>query len=441
MTTIAASETIVDPSSPTLRPTQPEERIATLDILRGFALLGICVINLPGFYMPWFFYSAGEELYPRPIDWLATWMVDFVGSGKFNSLFSFLFGVGFAIQMDRAEAKGLPFAGTYLRRLAVLFTIGVAHCFLIWNGDVLHIYAIIGLPLLFVKKLPDRWLWALAAVLLVIPIAHGGWKYYKQKADPHDRAYWRDRAENQLRVYGKGDYGDLVARFTKSAPKEPRPVIGQGSWPLAVKERFRETREGYLEHGEIFFWPILGTTMLIGFIVGRRRVFRDLPAHLPKIRRLALWTGILGVVLAAVFATCGLLMDHEIRTPTLLGLFGSVFYVLNRPVLACFYVCVLVLLASRPSLQTILRPLAIVGRMPLTNYLMQSILASLIFYGYGLGYFGRVTPSQGVLIAFGIYAFQVAYSIVWIRFFHFGPAEWLWRTLTYGKAPAMTVAA
>lgn len=152
-------------------------------------------------------------------------------------------------------------------------------------------------------------------------------------------------------------------------------------------------------------------------------------------------SGVAGLALAAAFATCGALADHAEDKPTFVGLLGGLFYNLNRPVLAAFYVCVLVLLASRPGLAGLFRPLAIVGRMPLTNYLMQSIIASFIFYGYGLGYYARVGPAAGVLIAFGIYAFQVIYSNLWMSRFRFGPMEWLWRTLTYGRPPAMTAPA
>ncbi len=426
-----------DPRPPSFGPTQPGERIETLDILRGFALLGICVINLQGFFMPFFFYAAGEDLYPHRRDQLAMFLVDLFGSGKFNSLFSFLFGLGFAIQLERAEGKGAPFAGIYVRRLLVLLAMGVAHCLLIWNGDVLHIYALIGLPLLFVRKLSDRWLWGIAVLLLVLPMGYETWKFVQKKPREHPPSYYRERAENQLRVFGKGSYDDFVAPFTKTAPTPPRHVEGLGSYPLAVKERFRETREGYLEHGEAWFWPILGTTMVLGFLAGRRRLFQDLDRHLPTIRRAAVWTGIVGFVLAPAFAAFSLLQDHGSETPTVLGLLSGMFYVLNRPVLAAFYVCAIVLLSRRPALRPLFAPLASVGRMPLTNYLMQSVIASFLFYGYGLGYYARVGPAAGVLIAFGIYAVQVVYSNIWMSFFRFGPMEWLWRTLTYGKAPAM----
>jgi uncharacterized protein len=423
----------------TLAPVQPAERIAVLDILRGFALLGICVINVPGFYSPYFFEAAGEALYPAARDRAATWLVDLLGSGKFNSMFSFLFGVGFAIQLDRAAGRGASFVGTYLRRLLVLFAIGVAHCLLIWNGDVLHIYAVLGLPLLLLRNVRDRWLWAVAAASLLVPIGFAVSEYLVQKPNPHPPSYWRARAEDQLRIYGRGSYDELLAGFAKGALQGPaRPVVGRGSYLDAVGERWRETREDYFEHDGIWFWPILGTTITIGFLVGRRRVFQQLCTYLPAVRRLAWWTGGIGLGLGAAFATCSLLQDHASRTPTLPGLMAEVFYLLDRPVLCGFYICIIVLLAQRPAWERVLAPLADAGRMPLTNYLMQSVIHSAIFYGYGLGLYGRVGPATGVLIALGTFAAQVLYSRAWLSRFRFGPMEWLWRTLSYGKPPAMS---
>ncbi len=152
-----------------LAPVSPGERVAEIDILRGFALLGICIINIPGFYAPYLLMMAGEDLYPHPVDKTAEWLVSFLGSGKFNSMFSFLFGVGFAIQMGRAATNGAAFVPLYLRRLLVLFLFGVAHILFLWDGDVLHMYALLGLPLILLRKVRDGWLWAIAALCVVAP--------------------------------------------------------------------------------------------------------------------------------------------------------------------------------------------------------------------------------------------------------------------------------
>ncbi len=431
-------KTVVTAPTGELTPVSPGERVAEIDILRGFALLGICIINIPGFYAPYLLMMAGEDLYPHPVDKTAEWLVNFLGSGKFNSMFSFLFGVGFAIQMGRAATKGAAFVPLYLRRLLVLFLFGVAHILFLWDGDVLHMYALLGLPLIFLRKLRDGWLWAIAGLCVVAPIAWNGYKLYEQKPPEHPPSYFRERAEEQLRIYGRGPYDDVLARYTKSTLPDSPPVFGRGEYWPTVRERVRMIREVYTEYGGLWFFPVLGATMMAGFIVGRRRVFDDVPAHLPAIRRVALWTGVGGLALAAAFATASSLADPGALRPTPLGFAAHALYLLNRPVLCAFYICVIVLLAQRTAWRRAMYPLAAAGRMPLTNYLGQSAVHSTLFYGYGLGFYARVTPALGVLIAVGTYVFEVIFSIAWMSRFRFGPLEWLWRTLTYGKPPALT---
>src|SRR4030095_2611505 len=151
-------------------PTQPQERLLSLDVLRAFALLGILVVNMGAFNMPWWDPCMPETHWPEWWDRAALWIVDALFSGKFNSLFAFLFGVGFAIQIQRLSRGGHS-ALVYLRRLGVLFLFGVAHALLIWDGDVLHMYAILGVFLLLLRKVPDKWVLVLIIAGLLMPTA------------------------------------------------------------------------------------------------------------------------------------------------------------------------------------------------------------------------------------------------------------------------------
>jgi uncharacterized protein len=213
-------------------------------------------------------------------------------------------------------------------------------------------------------------------------------------------------------------------------------ATGNGTYPQVVTDRIGEWVFEY-RHGAAWFWPIMGTTLVIGFIAGRRRFFQDIPGHLPVIRKITWWSGGIGLALSAAFATCSLLAPRGEEQVSVLGGLAGLFYILNRPILCAFYMGAIVLLAQQPRWRAAMSPLASVGRMPLTNYLMQSVIASTLFYGYAFGLYYRIGPAVGVLIAFAIYAVQVAYSAWWMARFRFGPAEWLWRTMTYGKAPAM----
>lgn len=395
-----------------LAPVAPGERIATLDILRGFALLGILVINMPGFAVPWAVWPSGEEWFPGAPDRAAEFLVDFFGSGKFNSIFSFLFGLGLAIQLERAAARRASFVPLYLRRLLALAAFGLAHAFLIWTGDVLHIYAVVGLFLLVARRLPDRTIAVVMALLLVLPLAWNTYELAINKPPDHPPSYYSARAREQLHIFG------------------------QGSYPEMVRERVREMREEYVDSGDgYWFWCSLSFTMLLGFLAGRHRVFQTLPQHLPWIRRLRWWTLGLGLSTGLIFAVCAAWADPT--KPTVLGLLTGVFYEVNRPLLCLFYITSLTLLAQQAGWARRLAPIALVGRMPLTNYLMQSLLCTTIFNSYGLGLFGTVGPAMGLLIAAVVYTAQIMYSRWWMARFAYGPLEWVWRLLTYGRAPSM----
>lgn len=395
-------------------PTQPDERIVVLDILRGFALLGMLMVNVPFFSTPSLAWSLGEPWFPGPVNRIAEWLINFLGSGKFNAIFSFLFGVGLTFQLERAAERNTPFVATYLRRLAALLVFGIAHCLLLWTGDVLHVYATLGLLLLLFRRIPDRVLFAVIVILLVAPAVRSSYQLYRSgpSAPPHHPpTYWSTQVREQLRLYEQGTYAEMV------------------------RDRARDMREIYSGAGRASgLYASMLVTMLLGFYAGRHRIFQNLPEHLPFIHRLMLWTLGLGLISGLAFATSAVFVDST--KPTLLGVLSNIFYRFNRPLLCLFYLSAIVLLCQRAGWQARLAPLASVGRMPLTNYIMQSVICTTIFYNYGLGLFGKVGPALGLLLAVAIYAVQVIYSTWWLARFRFGPMEWLLRVVTYGRASA-----
>jgi uncharacterized protein len=150
--------------------------------------------------------SAAVDLYPERLDKAVLWIMDFLVSRKFVTMFSFLFGVGFAIQMDRAAARGAPFAGIYLRRLVALLAFGLAHAVFLWDGDILHVYAGIGLALILVRKLWDPWLWGIVACCALLLIGHSLVQIASHQKPPRTAEQWLERGLDQLRIYGRGEY-------------------------------------------------------------------------------------------------------------------------------------------------------------------------------------------------------------------------------------------
>jgi uncharacterized protein len=363
-------------------------------------------------------------------DRTVVWFIALLVEGKFFSLFSFLFGLGFALQMGRAEARGVRFFPLYRRRLLVLLLIGLAHALFLGEGDILHVYAVLGFVLLLFRARSPRTIVRWAIIALLIPIlfwAAVGFHRGQQRNRPERVAERRAAAEQAFRAVSQATYGEMTA---KNAERLYR----------------RWTRPGFYL-GTV---PRYYLMFLLGLYAGRRRIFEDLPAHLPFIRKVMWWglglgiVGGLGWVLMVVLhrevsniQLYNLSQLSKLPFPT--AFLGVVLVVIQRPALCLFYASSIILLAQRAAWKKCLAPLAAVGRMALSNYLFQSLVFTTFFYSYGLGLYGKLGPALLSVLSVFIFALQILLSRWWLRRFRFGPAEWLWRTLTYGKLQPMRV--
>jgi uncharacterized protein len=397
-------------------PVSAQQRIVTLDIVRGFALLGILIMNMPGFVSSIFIEADGSHLWSSPIDRAAELARDMLFSGKFNSMFSLLFGIGFTIQFARMEQLAPGHAThLYLRRLLILLAIGLVHAMFFWTGDVLHVYAVLGLLLLLVmRQMSDRAIVALIVLLLVYPAISG---------------------VVRLLVVTPDITAMRVAQ-AQAFEASNNLAYGGGTFIAAAREHMREFAHFYDNvwslWGTLGFYVQMATTMLLGVLVGRHRLAQRIPELLPSIRRIQGWALSVGLVCALTF---GIIFEIQ-RTPgpTPLKVLGSLAYTISRPSLMIFYVLTIVRLAQLPSWQARFAPIAATGRMPLTNYLMQTLICTTLMYGWGFGLWGTVGPAGQLLLAFAIFfVIQVPLSILWLRRFEYGPLEYLWRVATYGR--------
>ena len=407
-------------STNTLTPVQPEERIVVLDVLRGFALLGILTVNLPGAASSGYAWAAGLDPFPAWWDKAAEWIVNTFFSGKFNSIFSFLFGLGFTIQLTRASESGASLRSVYLRRIGILFAIGVAHALLVWNGDVLHMYALLGLVLLAIRRVSDRTVFALVLAALLLPGARSAYSAITQEPWPFPRESMPARYEEENRIYRSGTYAEQVGFRSRQMTE----VYG-----LTTQLR-----------GPVMFYSSLLLTMLLGFYVGRKRIIQDLQPHIGWIKRVMVWCLAIGLSAAAIGATLFQLMEPTGRG-SMLGFFAGMLFTIQRPLLCLFYIAAIALLSLKSERwRRLFSPLAIVGRMPLTNYLAQSVIFTTLLYSWGFGLYGRLGPAACLGVTAIIFTFQVIYSRWWMARFRFGPLEWLWRGATYGHFPALRAA-
>lgn len=381
-------------SSVVMRPVQQSERIHILDILRGFAIFGILAVNMAGFASPAF---LPGYVSPASVPWydtLAQNLVLFFAEGKFYTIFAFLFGLGFAVQLARAEARGKDIRSFYPRRLLVLFGFGVLHAILFWTGDILRLYAVLGFALLAFRKRSNRtlliWagvLFALSFVILGFLGAPGG----KETAIAGFDIVGMARA-----VYTSPSYLDVLGFQTLASPLSFLILL-------------------------VVQGPSVMALFVLGLIIGRLHCFERLPENRPVLRR-ALWIGlVVGLIGNSLFVFA------ENNWLASLG------FTIGAPALAVCYVGGLALLSLPARGALLLAPLGQVGRMALSNYVLQSLACSLIFNGYSLGLYEKVGAAGLWGITFAIYLVQIPLSVWWLSRFQFGPLEWVWRSLTYGK--------
>ncbi|MDI3288093.1 DUF418 domain-containing protein [Polyangium sp. 15x6] len=407
--------------APPLTPVAPEERNPLLDVLRGFALLGIIVMNMPGFSVPDGISALDEHYFPRLYDRVAETVTSIVFAGKANSIFSFLFGLGLTVQMQRAEASGARLTPLYLRRVAVLFLVGAAHAIFLWNGDVLHTYAVLGLFLLALRRASDRLVFGLIAIAFLAPTVRSMIGLLLQEAPPHPLSFWVAMAHEHMRIYSTGTYLEQI-----------------GARLAIFADAYAMIRLG---HGMIWWYLSVFVTMLLGLYAGKKRLLEDVASNLPRIRKV-LWISLsLGIAASVGFS---LLFAFRPMPPpegwTWYGFAADLLFRVNRPLLCIAYIAAIALLLQTDRGKRVLLVLASPGRMPLTNYLTQSLIATTLFYSYGFGWYGKVGPLLGTGIAVAIFAVQVVWSRFWLARFRYGPLEWLWRAATYGKLPPMRLA-
>jgi uncharacterized protein len=403
-------------------PTAPSERIQVLDVLRGFALLGILLVNMAMFINP-VYYVMVERPPSGGLDAAVEWFIRFAAEGKFFPLFSFLFGLGFTIIMTRAQARGVRFVPLQMRRLLVLLVFGLVHALLIWVGDMLTYYALFGMLLLLFRNVSPKWLLRWSVIFLLLPFLFtllGTVSLEMGRATPEGAAMI-----DQIMAEQAANYAELTARAYE--------VYATGNFLEITAQRWNDALFMWLI--SLFLAPSIFAMFLLGAYFGKREIFRHLDEHRPLFRRLLIWGGILGVIGNVLYAT--LIYSGNRNMPDINILIATAGNTFGGPALMLFYVASITFLTQSATWGPRLAILAPVGRMALTNYLLQSIICTLIFYGYGLGLFGQVGATVGLLLTLVIYAAQIPFSHWWMRRYRFGPAEWLWRTLTYGKPQPM----
>lgn len=360
------------------------ERILALDVLRGWAVAGMLVVNFGYFSQQGLAPRSGADTVGRPL-------VQFLADGKFFTLFAVLFGIGVAMQMERATARGDQFTPVYVRRLCILLVIGLAHA-LLHPLEILHRYAVLGLLLLPLRAVSTRALIAVGVAALVAPPV----------------------------LYGLAS-GPLP-EFAESAR-----VYSEAGLPELFSHNLARFRRDAVDIRVLAPFPYF----VLGLYWGRRGRLQALTDSGERLARGRWW--MLGLGVGLQVAVLAVVVAAPAMVPTMARPVIPVLLDLGSALVGLFYAAVIVGLLKHPRWRRRLSGLASVGRMALSNYLLQTVVATTLLYGYGAGLHGRLGIVSGLPLVGLILLVQIAASRWWMARFRFGPVEWLWRSATYGR--------
>ncbi len=394
------------------------ERHTILDVLRGFALLGIVVANYAMFSLYIFQGSEKWEIMPTATLDKAWGAIHFMFiDGKFYTLFSLLFGISFSIILTHAENKGKNGLPIFYRRLIVLLLIGLAHLLFLWEGDIVMLYALLGLALPLFRNVSNRNLIILSTCLILFPILIDLAKVLTDN---------RSNPANLLAPLGKAIDNELGITDKNFA-----------TWLVdhtSYKELLDYNRAGMvyrymglLDNNRLL--KVFGI-FLLGLYAGRNRIYANLEENKVLLKKILCYGFLIGLPFSILHTW---LEINGNRLPAIEGWYNSIAYALSVVPLGLAYAATICLWFLKNPQTKLLQFFVAPGRMALTNYIFQTICAIAIFYGVGLGLGANMGLIYVMAIAVMVYIILAVFSHFWLRYFNYGPLEWIWRMLTYGK--------
>lgn len=412
MAMMTSAESSTNPSSPAPAPAVGREH--AIDALRGFALLGILMVNAGSFASTYFGVGVVDPAFSRPVDHAVRWWVSFIFETKFYLLFSLLFGYSFALQMDSAERSGSAFVPRFLRRLLGLLLLGLAHAWLLFAGDILVTYALLGVLLLAWRGLKPMAATVLALALL--GMVAGGWGLLA----------WLVAHVPPIEV----PVAELHAKAQQAAQAYRASALD------AIAQRGRDMADGVWFVLVFVQGPCALAMFLLGLAAHRSGFLARVAQQPARLRRWMAWCLPVGGAGALFYATAQV-GTSSVQQPEHVVLAALAVDLATAPFLTFGYVALLLWLLQHgpvgPRLGAALEP---AGRMALSNYLLQSLVGATVFTAYGLALVGRVAPWLVVLGVLTLYGAQLVWSHRWMATHAYGPVEWWLRAFTLWQWPA-----
>lgn len=389
-------------------PIKENSRIEILDIWRGFAIFGILMVNILVFNCSFLYRPAYEAEWSNALNQTTLRFLEIFFYSNFYPIFSFLFGLGVSLQVLKQVERNSFRLSFFVRRFLGLFLLGVFHIIFIWSGDILHLYAFLGIPLVLLIRCPNSVLWVSMIFVFLFP-------------------YWADAITWIERLYSF-NYDLSLDQYPREKLIE---IYHTGSYLELLVLRLKEYRfAANMLYG--FMAPVAFAMMLLGaYVVKSGRlssIAQWVKQHQAKI----------GVLALVAFAYNAFIIYYMIPTygrdiNPFLGYVLTRLFFLSHIFKGLFYLFLLAWLYEYPVFKKALNHLQAVGRMALSNYLLHSILALFIFSNIGLAWYEQLSPFQCILMVLSIYGLQIFLSPIWFRYFRYGWFEWLWRSFSYGR--------
>lgn len=394
-------------SSGAIKPTTKSKRIDLLDVYRGFAILGIFVVNIVIMNSTFLNQDEFAKQWTSGVDQFAERILQLFFYTKFFPIFSLLFGLGISMQALKMKEKGSLRFSFFARRMFFLFLIGVCHIVFLWSGDVLNLYAILGLMVTLFLKRSNKLVLSLSVFFLLFPF--------------YDEIFFF--LFEQL----KFDPGSYLSGLDGASVHH---IISEGSYFDGLQLRLKE----YMANIPMLFGflgPIALSMFLLGLYIGKNRIYNSLDFFIKRISfpmiLVAIATNSYRILFLFYLPETGI-YSNELFRPYLIKAM-----VVSDVMMGLFYLWFLGWLWYNTKARYLLKPLRHVGRMALSNYIMQSVIGLILFSSVGFSFYEGFSPWQTLSIAFAVFALQVLFSKLWLTYFRFGPLEWLWRCLTYRK--------
>lgn len=387
--------------------TTTSKRIELLDVYRGFAILGIFVVNIVIMNSTFLNQDEFAKQWTSNVDIAVQKVLQLFFYTKFFPIFSLLFGLGISMQAMKLSEKGKLSKAFFFRRMFFLFVFGVLHIVLLWSGDVLNMYALLGLLTVFFISKSNRLILGLSVFFLLFP-------FY-------------DFLFEQLFMFLGYDPGIFLKDYTGESVNQ---IITNGTYLEGIQLRILE----YFSNLPMligFLAPIALSMFLLGMYLGKNKIYESLDVFILKIKKPVLIVTVLSNVYRILFLYVIVKLDvYKIAIARQLFI---KLMVVSDVIMGLFYLWIIGWLWYNTSIKSIFKPLKYVGKMALTNYIMQSFIGLILFSSIGFGLYEMMSPSQTFIAAISVFIFQVIVSKAWLTYFQFGPLEWLWRCLTYKK--------